>query len=170
MQLNSKIFDFVNLTASVTANSLSELLFFRNCRKLLHLPFSGCVFSFSFKSNIFDSNFYTMKFSMFMPFQLSFLTCLWALPAPWRAFLFYRMSLCLSTTFFDFFQAFFICSFLLVFCLFHLVVLPDSLIILPNYSPFVNSFFNLFLPFLFISFTSLLHYMVPALIFSCFTL
>ena len=69
MQLNSKIFDFVNLTASVTANSLSELLFFRNCRKLLHLPFSGCVFSFSFKSNIFDSNFYTMKFSMFSIFR-----------------------------------------------------------------------------------------------------
>ena len=125
------------------ANSLSELSLLRNCRKLyIHLSGLCTVFlqiNRLFQDRIFkilfiDSNFYTMKFSMF---SAVFAFRLPGLARSWRAFLVYRMSQLLSTSFFDFFS-----SFLRTLC-------RDSSFILPNLTCPVNMFFAFyFLSFL----------------------
>ena len=77
-----------------------------------------------------------------------------------RTSLLYRMPSSLSTTFFNFFEAFFCpfpCEpsphFTLFFCCLRL---PDSLIILPKILPLVNGFLHLFLPFFDFFFTWIL--------------
>ena len=124
------------------ANSLSELSLLRNCRKLyIHLSGLCTVFlqiNRLFQDRIFkilfiDSNFYTMKFSMF---SAVFALRLPGLARSWRAFLVYRMSQLLSTSFFDFFS-----SFLRTFC-------RDSSFILPNLTCPVNDFTELLHVFL----------------------
>ncbi|MFR4021299.1 MAG: hypothetical protein ACLT07_09785, partial [Clostridia bacterium] len=99
-----------------------------------------------------DSNFYTMKFSMFSPFSrlvrshelLYYIACLRACQQLFSTF-FRGIFLSISM------RA--IASFYVVFCCLRL---SDSLIILPKILPLVNGFLHLFLPFFDFFFTWIL--------------
>lgn len=86
------------------------IVFFRNCRKL-YFYHSLVVYSFSFKSFSLLL-FFRLKFLHYEVFNVlglsfsSFHSSVSASPAPWRAFLLYRMSLGLSSSFFAFFYLF----------------------------------------------------------------
>ena len=114
---------------------LIRIMFLRNCRKL-------CFTIFRFALFLWEKILFWLKFLHYEVFNVRL--SLFA-----TACLVYRMSRSLSTTFLTFFRKFFASLYRASGA--RLVVSRDSLFIIPNLLPLVNSFFQLFSPFLQVS-------------------
>mgnify|MGYP003398406344 CR=1 FL=1 len=106
-------------------------MFLRNCRKL-------CFTIFRFALFLWEKILFWLKFLHYEVFNVH-------LPLFATACLVYRMSRSLSTTFLTFFRKFFASLYRASGA--RLVVSRDSLFIIPNLLPLVNSFFNFFRAF-----------------------
>ena len=124
-------FAFLTHSTHLRILILIRIMFLRNCRKL-------CFTIFRFALFLWEKILFWLKFLHYEVFNVH-------LPLFATACLVYRMSHSLSTTFLTFFRKFFTSLYRASGA--RLVVSRDSLFIIPNLLPLVNSFFQLFSTF-----------------------